>query len=136
MIEVNAWLALKARMDQWTECPVMYPGVIWTPDASLPFLIVQDVGLSADDASTLSYNCGAEYRGMFNVSVMTPLNTWTYAQQKGLAARVGNHFVYGSTLSYGGTNVKLTQPSRIIGNTRYDSTHNRLEVQVPWLVWG
>lgn len=135
MNEAEAWLALKGRMDQWTECAVMYPDTVFTPDAQLPFLIVQDVALSAD-TQPIGYNCGSEYRGILNVSVMAPVRTWTYAQHKGLAAKVAAHFVQGSSLTAGSTTVRLTQRARIIGNVRFDATHNRLEVQIPWLAWG
>lgn len=84
----------------------------------------------------MGYDCGEEYRGLFNVSVMAPISNWNYTQHKALASRVALHFAQGSTLSYGATEVKLTQRARILGNVRLDSTHNRLEVQIPWLAWG
>lgn len=135
MIETDAWMALKSRMDQWTECAIMYPNVVFTPASNLPFMIVQDVALSADTQS-VGYGCGEEYRGIFNVSVMAPVSTWNYTQHKALASRVAAHFIQGSKLTYGSTTVKLTQRARILGNVRLDSTHNRLEVQIPWLAWG
>ena len=135
MIEAYAWYALKMRMDQWVETRVMYPNEIFTPQATEAFLIVQDVGLDVLD-SVIGYNCGSEYRGLFNVSVMTPLNSWDYSRQKGLACRVADHFEYGASYDYEGVSVKIFQRPRIIGNTSQDKGHNRLEVQVNWLAWA
>lgn len=133
--QVNAWLALKSLLDTWTGTAKTYPDEIYIPEADVEFIIAQDVSLDFENV-TVSTNCGSEYRGTLNVSVMVPAKTWNYAEHKGLAARVCGHFAFGTKASYDGTTIQVFSPPRIIGNPRLDGAHNRLEVTIPYRYWG
>lgn len=135
MIQAEAWLALKSRLDAWTDTAKMYPDEIYTPQGTVAFIIAQDVSLDFENV-TVSTNCGSEYRGTLNVSVMVPAKTWNYAQHKALAAKVCQYFAFGSEISYNTARVKIYAPPRIIGNPRLDGAHNRLEVSIPYRYWG
>lgn len=135
MIESSIFLAIKSRLDTWTETDMVIANTVYTPVATRPYVFAQFVGLDTD-IETLSYNCGNEYRGLLNLSVFVPINTATLAQHLGLANRVGALFPAGTKLTYQTTTAEIFQTPRIIGNSLIDNSHNRLEVQVNYRAWG
>lgn len=135
-MEPIAWLALKSRMDAFTEAGVdiAYVDSGYTPQATKPYLFVQFVP-TAYQSGVVDPNCGEDYRGILNVSVFTP-TSWTMAQHLGLSGRVAAWL--SDTRSYPWIDyvVKLTRKTKIISQPRLDGAHNRVEVQAYWRIWG
>lgn len=132
--EGKIWVALKSRLDSWTETDLMYPGETFQPNAAEPFLIVQDVGLETDTAA-INPDCGEALRGLLNLSVMAPL-TWNWAQHKGLCGRLSDFLNASGVMSYSDARVRFTQRPRVIGSPRLDEGHNRVELQCEYRCWG
>lgn len=128
------WLALKSRIDQWTETAVIDPDEKLYPASTSAFIIVQHVSLNTDP-NNMDYDCGDEYRGFLNVSVMAPIG-WTYGQHAGLAGRVCDFFAFGSKYTYSDATVTIYERPKSQGAVRLDLSWNRLEVQIPWRCWG
>jgi hypothetical protein len=128
------WLAIKARLDQWTETAKMYQGEVFTPDSKQPFLIIQDVGLDTE-YKAITTDCGESLQGIINVSVMAPL-TWTYAQHKGLCGRVGDFLTASGRMVYQDAVVRFPDRPRVLGTPILDQAHNRAELQCPYRCWG
>jgi len=134
LIDGKIWLALLSRITAWTETPVMLPDSIFNPTANQAYLIVQPVNLSTDDR-TIQFDCGDEFRGILNISVMAPLG-WSYSQHVGLASRVCDFFLAGAVYTYQDARVTIYSRARSLGAPRLDQSWNRVEVQVPWRAWG
>lgn len=133
-IDGKIWLSLLSRINQWTETPVMMPDTVFNPTAAQAYLIVQPVNLATDDR-TIQFNCGDEFRGLLNISVMAPLR-WSYSQHVGLAGRVCDWFPAGAVYAYQDARVTVYSRARSLGAPRLDQSWNRVEVQVPWRAWG
>ena len=133
-IEAKIWLAIKARLDQWTETTAYYPEDVFDPSATDRFLIVQDVSVDGDTRA-MQTGCGEAIEGRINVSVMVPLN-WTWGAHKGLASRVCDFLNASGTMSYSDATVRFNQRARSSGSTRLDQSWNRCEVIVPYRTWG
>lgn len=132
--EGKIWLAIQGRLDLWTETAKMYPGQIFQPSASSPFLIVQDIGLDTSDRA-IRQDCGESLRGLLNVSVMTPI-TWNWAQHKGLCGRLSDFLADSGVMAYQDANVSFSQRPRVNGSPRLEEKHNRVEVQAEYRCWG
>ncbi len=133
-IQAKAWLALLGRVNQWTETPVMLPDTVFNPGADKAWIGFSPVGMMPVDRG-VQYDCGNEFTGFLNVSVMVPTR-WTYASHAGLAGRVCDHFGYGSRYSYDDCVVTIHNRPFIDGAPRLDSSWNRLDVSVRWRAWG
>ena len=124
------WLALKSRIDQWTETHVIDPDEKLFPNANTAFLIVTPVSIPFD-AGIIGYNCGDEFRGFLSISPMVPIG-WTYAQHAGLASRVCDHFAAGSKYTYQDAVVIIHARAKISTSPRLDAAWNRIDLDVPW----
>lgn len=129
------WLALKSRISQWTETPVMLPESNYEPEATDSYIIVQHVGLEYGGLLPVNINCGQPLAGILNISVMVPTD-FGYDSHIGRAGRVADHFMNGSVYKYSDLYVRINGRSRVIGNAELQTPWNRLEVQVPWIAWG
>jgi len=132
--EGKIWLAIKARLDQWTETAKMYQGEVFTPDSKLPFLIIQDVGLDTEETA-ISVDCGEGLQGLINVSVMAPL-TWNWGQHKGLCGRVSDFLVTTGAMVYQDAVVRFPDRPRVLGAPVLEQAHNRAELQCLYRCWG
>lgn len=132
--EGKIWLALKSRLDDWTETEKMYQGETFQPNASEPFIIVQDVALETETAA-INPDCGESLQGLINISVMAPL-TWNWAHHKGLCGRLSDFLNASGIMTYSDAQVRFTQRPRVIGSPRLDEGHNRVELQCQYRCWG
>ena len=133
-IDAKIWLAIKARLDLWTETSIYYPDTVYNPVATQAFLIVQDVSTDGDTRA-IKVNCGEDITGIINVSVMAPLG-WTWAQHKGLSGRIADHINASGALTYSDATVRFSRRARASGSVRLDQSWNRSEVQAPYRTWG
>lgn len=129
------WLALKSRIVQWTECPVMLPDSNYAPSADDTFVIVQHVTTDSSLPSPIQTSCGVPFQGVLNISVMQPANLG-FDSHIGLAGRVADFFPNSERYSYSGMSVRINGRARVIGNPVLQAPWNRLEVQIPWVSWG
>lgn len=133
-VEAKLWLAIKARLDTWTETAKYYPGDVFNPGAATPYLIVQDVSVDGDTRA-LQVSCGESIDGRLNVSVLVPIG-WTWAQHKGLAGRVADFLNSSGAMTYSDVTVRFNQRARSSGSPILDQSWNRCEVTVPYRTWG
>lgn len=133
-IEGKIWLALRARLEQFTECAIMWPMEVYEPDASQAHLIVEPVTVDPDIASS-DYGCGEENRGFLNIRIMTPLQ-WNYAQSSGLKGRVAALFPAGWQGAYGGASVLVWRKPKGLGTPFREAAWNRQDLRVDWRSWG
>ncbi len=130
-IDGKIFLALKSRLDDWTECDVFYsPDVPQSPPINAPYLIVTDMRM---DAATRFSGVSDidEYRGVFNIAVMTPIG-WTYEQGAGLASRICDWFGKGDVYAYDDCNVVIMARTKIVGAPYQDAGRMRYPVNVKW----
>ena len=130
----KVWLALSARLDEWTETPVYLPDTVFKPTADQAYLIIDPAYLDADIES-IDYQCGEENRGFLNVRVMTPL-TWNYAAALGLMGRVADMFPAGLKLSYMEADVEIWQHPRPNSSPVLEASWNRQDLRIDWRCWG
>ena len=134
-IDGKIFLALKDRLDDWTECSVyVSPDVPQTPGTTSPYVIVSDVRLDTDTRYTGASDVD-EYRGVLNLSVMAPM-AWTSAQGLGLCGRIADHFDKGAWYAYSDCRVQIMKRPRVIGTAYVDHGMQRYQVQVMWRAVG
>ena len=134
-VEAKIWLAIKSRLDTWTETPIVYQDDIIKQIAEQAFILVQDVGVDYSGVRPVAQDCGEPIDGRLNVSVMAPLK-WKWAQHKGLASRVADLLNGSGVMFYADATVRFNGRARIIGAPIIDQAWNRCEVQIPWRCWG
>lgn len=130
----KVWLALSARLDEWTETPVYLPDTVFKPTSDSAFLIIDPAYLEYD-AGVMDYQCGEENRGFLNVRVMTPL-TWNYAAALGLMGRVADLFPAGLKLSYLDADVTIWHHPRPNSSPVLEASWNRQDLRIDWRCWG
>lgn len=134
-IEAKMWMAIKDRLDSWSETAVYYPDRKYNPTATDAFLIIQDISTDGDTRA-ISLDCGEDITGILNVSVLVPL-TWSWAQHKGLSGRVSDYINSSGPLTYSDATVRFYRRARMSGaGARLDESWNRCEVQAPYRSWG
>lgn len=133
-IEGKVWLALRARMEQWTETAIHWPDEKFTPAADKAFLIVDPVFLDPDIQS-ISYDCGEENRGFLNVRVMTPMS-WNYSQALGVVGRLAALFPAGLQLNYSDATAVIYRQPRSFGGATLENSWHRSDLRIYWLAWG
>lgn len=129
------WLALKSRLDQWTECKVMLPMENYAPTATQTFIIAQNVSLEYGGPLPIHAQCGVPFVGNLSMGVCVPTD-WSYSQLVGLAGRVADHFSDGLRMTYQDLTVEVSGRSKVSGTVSLQAPWNRLEVSVPWRAWG
>lgn len=133
-IHGKTYLALKSGLDQWTQTPVYYPFDSYSPQANAAFLIVDPVNLDFGDNS-ISYDCGDEHRGFWNIRVMTPMS-WTYAASAGLVGGVSELFKAGYRFEYQDARVEIYRQPQAQGFGQLEVSWNRQDVRIYWRCWG
>jgi len=135
LIDGKIFLALKSRLDDWTECDVFYsPDAPQAPSAIDPYLIVTDMRMDTDTRFVGDADVD-EYRGILNIAVMAPMGL-TYSQGAGLAARVCDWFPKGASYTYDDCTVKIMGRPKIIGAPYQDNGRMRYPVNVRWRTSG
>ena len=134
-LDGKIWLALKSRLEQFTECHVMMPMDNYEPSAKEPFVIVQQVALDSGVLPPINPECGVEFNGFLSLGVCSPTD-WDYAQLLGLAGRLGDHFSNGDRITYQDAIVTISGRARVNGTVSLQASWNRIEVRVPWRCWG
>lgn len=134
-IDGKIFLALRAHLDGWTDCPVYYsPDAPQSPDVSEPYLVVTDVRMDADTRFA-GNDDPDEYRGVLNIAVMAPMG-WPYSQGAGLASDVCDFFQKGAVMAYDDCVVKVMARPKIMGAPYQDAGRMRFPVNVRWRVSG
>ena len=133
-VEAKLWMAIKTRLDQWTETQKYYPDDVFNPTANSAYLIIQDVSVEGDTRA-VKVSCGEAIEGRLSVSVMAPLG-WSWAQHKGLSGRVCDFLNASGDMVYLDASVRFNQRARSSGSPRLDQSWNRCEVIVPYRTWG
>lgn len=129
------WLAIKSRLDAWTETPVMMPKETYVPTVTGPFIIAQHVTTQYGGLLPIQVDCGIPLVGFMSLGVCAPTD-WQYPAHIGLASRLADHFADGSRMTYQDISVQVTQRSRPLGTVSLEPPFNRLEVRVDWRAWG
>ena len=129
------WLAMRNRLNQWTECKVMMPNEIYSPSATQTYVIVQNVGTEYGGPIPIQVECGQPLSGFLNLSVMVPVD-FGYDAHIGMAGRVADFFANNAAYTYQDITVRVNGRSRVLGNVSLNAPWNRCEVTVPWIAWG
>jgi hypothetical protein len=134
-LDAKIWLALKARLDTLPggydiiDAHENYP-----TDTSKPFILVQDVRFDPVPRY-VNPSSSDEHRGQLAIAIMTPLDSWTYAQQIGLAGAIRAHMPKGAQYTNADCVVRILEtPS--IGTAYRDGPFNRLPVFIRWRTAG
>lgn len=131
----KVWLALKSRLQQWTECKVMMPSEVYEPGANTTYVIVQNVTTESGLPMPIQVDCGVPFEGFLNLSVMVPVS-WEYDAHIGIAGRVADFFPNNAIYTYQDITVRINGRSKVLGNVSLNAPWQRLEVRVPWVSWG
>lgn len=134
MIEGRIWLALKPRLQTWTESDMAFPDQVYNPTADRPYVYVQTVWLDYP-SDTLSFDCGEEYRGYLAASIRVPVG-WDHAAHLGMAGRVMELFTYGAKYVYSGLTVQIHEKPRLFASSYLDGPFNRIDGRIPFRAWG
>lgn len=133
--DAKVWLALRSRLEAWTETPVMMPKETYVPTTTSPFVIAQHVTTQYGGLLPVSVQCGVPLTGFMSLGVCVPTD-WDYSAQIGMAGRLADHFSDGLRMTYQDISVQVTQRSRPLGAVSLQPPFNRLEVRVDWRAWG
>lgn len=129
------WLAVKARLQAWTECKVMFPEEAYHPSATSVYVIAQNVATQYGGVLPVQAECGQPIVGVINLSVMVPTD-YGYDAHIGLAGRVADHFSNVLRMTYQDISVEVSGRPLIQGSAMLQAPWNRIEVQVPIRAWG
>lgn len=134
-IQGKMWLAVKVRLQAWTECKVMFPNEAYEPDARTTYVIAQNIATQYGGRLPVQDDCGQPITGVLNLSVLVP-NDIGYDAHIGLAGRVAGHFTNGLRMNYQDATVEVSGRALVQGTPALQAPWNRLEVQVPVRAWG
>ena len=129
------WIALRNRLQQWSECALYMPEEIYAPESTDTFIITQHVTTQYGGVLPVQIECGQPLSGFLNLSIMQPVDMG-YDRHIGMAGRVGDFFPNGASYQYQDITVRINGRSRVLGNATLNTSWNRLEVQVSWIAWG
>lgn len=113
---------------------VVEPGQTYPTAADTAFILVQDVRFEPD-APFIGGTSSDEHRGMFSLSIMTPLS-WSHSQTLGIAGVIRDHFPKTLDLYYSDVKVEIMRTPYIDGNTMRDESWNRCNVMIRWRAAG
>lgn len=134
-IQGKMWLAIKARLQAWTECKVMMPNEAYEPDARTTYVIAQNIATQYGGRLPVQDDCGQPITGVLNLSVLAPTDIG-YDAHIGLAGRVAGHFTNGFRMTYQDATVEVSGRALVQGTPALQAPWNRIEVQVPVRAWG
>lgn len=134
-IQGKMWLAVKARLQAWTECKVMMPNEAYQPTAKTIYIIAQNIATEYGGRLPVKVDCGQPITGVLNLSVLVPTD-YGYDAHIGLAGRIADHFSNGLRMTYQDATVEVSGRALVQGTPALQAPWNRIEVQVPIRAWG
>jgi hypothetical protein len=130
-IDAKIYEALRARIAAMPGgIAVVYPGQVYPPDVTVPFILVTDVKFG-NDRVYIGSDADDVYTGDFMLDIMTPLS-WTHSQVLGVAGNIRAWFT--KDLLLGGL-VRITKTPAVTVSYR-DVGFMRLPVSVSWRAVG
>ena len=134
-LDAKIFTALITRLGTMTGgYDIVEPGETYPTAADEAFIVVQDVRFEPDPRY-VGGTSPDEHRGIFSLSVMTPL-AWSHSQTLGIAGLIRDHFPKTLKLTYSDVNVEILRTPFIDGNTMRDESWNRCNVMVRWRCAG
>lgn len=134
-LDAKIFLALLTRLQTMSGgYDIVQPGATYPTSADKAFIVVQDIRFDPE-ARFVGADTENENRGLFALSIMTPIN-WTHTQQLGIAGMIRDHFSKAAKYTYDDVTVVILDTPSYVGNSRRDESFNRLDAQFRWRASG